>query len=124
MQVRTLTHDRVAEYVPPEKPGFYRLGSESEAGFKRGYFGRSDTDLRIRLFTHARRNEFDQFVARVTDTAEVACYLECREWHLPAGSTRNSRHPQRVDGWTCPFCKLSDHVESASTGLIQKQTER
>ena len=75
--------------VPPGLVGAYLLYRHERPV----YAGRSDSDLRTRLMSHAYNNRADYFDFDVQPDPRRAFDLECALYHALAGQTANLIHP-------------------------------
>jgi len=71
------------------------------------YIGRSDTNLRKRLLSHAKMGRADFFDYDVQWTLEKCFIAECSAYHALLGRTSNLIHPAQPYGLKikCPFCR-------------------
>lgn len=106
MKPRKLHKKTVCRVVPAASVGMYKLGTMMNGRFVERYFGRSDTDLRRRLQTHAITAQDTHFVFRLATSPYAAFRMECAYWHLDLPFARNRIHPAAPAGtwYQCPFC--------------------
>jgi hypothetical protein len=97
----------VRALIPSGLIGSYVLYSHTDAGVRIQYVGRSDTDLRRRLVSHASRRLAAYFDYAVQHSAEHAYVMECASFHALARRITNRVHPARPRGVRspCPFCR-------------------
>ncbi len=90
--------------IPSGLCGSYTLFS---AAGSPTYTGRSDSDLRERLLTHAADARGDYFRFDIHSSAEQAYLAECSAYHAWGPSLENAIHPARPGGSCvqCPFCR-------------------
>lgn len=105
-RVHRLSPHLIKIHVPKGKAGAYILYVRGKCGLRPVYTGRSDTDLRRRLLTHARSCRGTFFEFDLLTTVEQAYLLECAVYHGLNGATQNLIHPAKPMGSKsdCPFC--------------------
>jgi hypothetical protein len=92
----------VRALIPHHLAGSYTLFDATGAV----YAGRSDTDLRRRLITHARANRADYFDFDAHTGPAGAFLTECATYHAIGTGLQNTIHPAMPRGAadSCPFC--------------------
>ncbi len=102
-----LLTSEVVSMLVPSAPGVYILG-QARPQFVPVYAGRSDTDLRRRLWAHARAGIATHFTWRICADAREAFFQECILYHLLTEThvLSNQRHPDRPApmNTVCPLC--------------------
>ena len=97
----------VVSMLVPSAPGVYVLG-QARSGFIPVYAGRSDTNLRRRLWAHARMGVATHFTWRLCSDAREAFLQECILYHLLREThvIGNQRHPDAPAhrNTSCPLC--------------------
>ena len=98
----------VVSLLVPSAPGVYILG-QARPGFTPVYAGRSDNDLRRRLWVHARQGLATHFTWRLCTDSREAFLQECVLYHLLREThvLENQRHPgapAHRNTW-CPLCQ-------------------
>lgn len=97
----------VVRTLVPSAPGVYILG-QARPNFVPVYAGRSDTDLRRRLWAHARAGIATHFTWRLCADAREAFLQEGVLYHLLSEThvLNNQRHPDTPAGQrsACPLC--------------------
>jgi hypothetical protein len=100
---------RFLELMAPNGPGAYAL----YLGREPLYVGRSDQNVRGRLFRHPLRKFCTHFVAFHTGNARKAFILECLWYHrlVDRGRPLNQIHPARNRGnmEPCCICEIETH---------------
>jgi len=101
-----LSFDEINDRVVGKMAGTYALGRFDPAGrFSVNYVGRSDTDVKAKLFEHIGSDNLFKFSHLMSSKA--AFEKECALYHdfKPPG---NRVHPSRPGGtsWECPRCQL------------------
>lgn len=102
-----LLTSEVVSMLVPSAPGVYILG-QARPQFVPVYAGRSDTDLRRRLWAHARAGVATHFTWRICTDAREAFLQECILYHLLTEThvLSNRRHPDTPAPMVtvCPLC--------------------
>jgi len=106
--VHELNRITVSLNVECKSIGSYLLGYiDPEDEFIPLYPGRSDTNLRNRLYKHVSFGDFTHFRFFPTQRVRDAYHQECRDYHLlhRSGIT-NIIHPGHPKGlpYSCPYC--------------------
>lgn len=120
MKPRKLHKKTVCRVVPAASVGMYKLGTMMNGRFVERYFGRSDTDLRRRLQTHAIAAQDTHFVFRLATSPYAAFRMECAYWHLNLPFARNRIHPAAPSGtlYWCPICVIAG--DQAIADLVRR----
>lgn len=101
-----LTFDGINGAVARQSAGVYALGRSDPAGnFQVKHVGRSDTDIRGRLYECIGSDTLFKFSFYAT--AQAAFEKECELFH-DFSPPANRIHPGRPKGttWDCPRCRI------------------
>lgn len=103
----------VSATITKTSAGNYALGYTRDETFYVKYVGRSDSDLRERLLTHASDGKYDRFKYSYATSPKAAFEKECQNFHDFGGITSldNAIHPDRPSNskdWKCPVCDIFD----------------
>ena len=102
-----LSEDEVSRRVDASKMGYYALLNRNDVV---KYVGRSDSDLRDRLMSHARLGKYAKFKFEYETSQRLNFEHECNLYHYHFDTLDNKNHPDRPEGkdWKCPRCNIFD----------------
>lgn len=109
----TLDSETINEIITKTSAGNYALGHTEDKTFYVQYVGRSDTDLKARLLTHASDKKYAEFKYSYATSPKAAFEKECQNFHDFGGISKlsNTIHPDRPSNskdWECPVCTIFD----------------
>lgn len=106
-----LTTAEIDREITRSGPGNYGLGfANAEGRLTVEYVGRADSDLKVRLKSHANEGKYESFKYSYASSPKAAFEKECKNFHDFGGSQKlgNKIHPDRPSnsGWKCLYCKI------------------